>query len=170
MLVAVNMHPFGNIFWSNSVQVHRPTLFMLRPCFGQTLIPSLAPSWMNPTALVGQQRTGRGTPMSVTTMPGSGEANDILTARADERLSHAYEQIARADEQLARLTEQLTRMEQDAAHQPSVISRRKQGRPALRGLVGLLAAACIAGAAFGYATLGASAAAAPSIIIRAMAP
>lgn len=88
--------------------------------------------------------------MDSTVMPKSSEANDILTARADERLAHAYEQIARADEQLARLTEQLTRMEQDAARQPSAIPLRRpsRGRPALRGLVGLLAAACIAGIAF----------------------
>jgi hypothetical protein len=88
--------------------------------------------------------------MSVTTMPESAAANDVLTARADERLAHAYEQIASADEQLARLTEQLARMEQEAARQPSVNLRRRpsRGGPALRGLVGLLAAACIAGAAF----------------------
>ncbi|MGQ0687008.1 hypothetical protein [Bradyrhizobium sp.] len=88
--------------------------------------------------------------MSVTTMPESAAANDVLTARADERLAHAYEQIASADEQLARLTEQLARMEQDAARQPSMNLRRRpsRGGPALRGLVGLLAAACIAGAAF----------------------
>ena len=77
------------------------------------------------------------------------EANDTLAARADERLAHAYEQISRADEQLARLTEQLARMEYDAARQPSAIPRRRssRGRPALRGLVGLLGAACIVGIA-----------------------
>lgn len=87
--------------------------------------------------------------MDSTVMPRSTEANDALAACADERLAHAYEQIARADEQLARLTEQLTKMEQDAAHHPSVIPLRRpsRGRPALRGLVGLLAAACIIGAA-----------------------
>ena len=80
-------------------------------------------------------------------------ANDVLAARADERLAHAYEQIARADEQLARLTEQLAKMEQDAAQDPShhplavPLRRPSRGRPALRGLVGLLAAACIVGAA-----------------------
>lgn len=88
--------------------------------------------------------------MNVATMPESAQANEILTARADERLAHAYEQIASADAQLARLTEQLARMEQDAARQPSAILRRRpsRGRPALRGLFGVLAAACIAGAAF----------------------
>ena len=83
-------------------------------------------------------------------VPKSTEANEVLAARADERLAHAYEQIARADEQLVRLTEQLTKMEQEAARQPAAIPRRKQsrGRPVLRGFLGLLAAACIAGAAF----------------------
>lgn len=78
------------------------------------------------------------------------EDNDALAARADERLAHAYEQIARADEQLARLNEQMARMEQDAVPHPSVIPLRRpsRGRPALRGLVGLFAAACIVGAAF----------------------
>jgi hypothetical protein len=78
------------------------------------------------------------------------EANDALAARADERLAHAYEQIARADEQLARLNEQMARMEQDAVPHPSVIPLRRpsRGRPALRGLLGLFAAACIVGVAF----------------------
>jgi len=96
--------------------------------------------------------------MDSTAMPRSTEADDALAARADERLAHAYEQITRADEQLARLSEQLTKMEQDAAHHPShppshhpaalPLRRPSRGRPALRGLVGLLAAGCIVGAAF----------------------
>jgi hypothetical protein len=78
------------------------------------------------------------------------EANDVLIARADARLAHAYEQIAHADEQLARVTEQLSRMEQAAARHPSAVPGRKasRDRPALRGLIGLLLAACIGGAAF----------------------
>lgn len=88
--------------------------------------------------------------MNATTVPEPAEANDILTARADERLSHAYEQIARADEQLARLTEQLSRMEQDAARQPAVVQVTRPSRDgtALRGFIGLLAATCIIGGAF----------------------
>jgi hypothetical protein len=88
--------------------------------------------------------------MDPTVMPKSAEADDVLAARADERLVHAYAQIARADEQLARLTEQLTRMEQEPAPHPSVIRarRRSRDRPALRAFIGLLAAACIIGAAF----------------------
>jgi predicted FMN-binding regulatory protein PaiB len=87
--------------------------------------------------------------MNSTAIPKSAEADDVLAARADERLAHAYEQIARADEQLARLTEQLTRMEQDTAPHPSAMlaKRPSRGRPALRGLVGLLAAAGIIGTA-----------------------
>jgi hypothetical protein len=88
--------------------------------------------------------------MDSTVTPRTTEADDALAARADERLAHAYEQIARADEQLARLNEQLARMEQDAVPHPSVIPLRRpsRGRPALRGLLGLFAAACIVGAAF----------------------
>ena len=33
------------------------------------------------------------------------EADNVLVARADERLAHAYEQIARAVEQRARVSE-----------------------------------------------------------------
>jgi len=78
------------------------------------------------------------------------EADDALVARTDERLAHAYEQIARADEQLARVTEQLSRMEHDAARHPSVLLAPKpsRGGTAVRGLAGLLLAACIAVAAF----------------------
>ena len=84
-------------------------------------------------------------------MPRSTEADDVLAARADERLAHAYDQIAQADAQLARLTEQLSRMEQDSVHHPIPVmmaKRPSRGHPALRGFVGLLAAAGIAGAAF----------------------
>jgi len=89
--------------------------------------------------------------MESTAMPKSTEADDVLAARADERLAHAYDQIALADAQLARLTEQLTRMEQDSVQHPIPVmmaKRPSRGHPALRGFVGLLGAACIAGAAF----------------------
>jgi hypothetical protein len=75
-----------------------------------------------------------------------------LVARADQRLAHAYEQIKRADEQLARVNEQITRFEHDAAREHEAARDRdrrpSQDRPALRGLIGLLLAACIFGAAF----------------------
>jgi hypothetical protein len=82
--------------------------------------------------------------------PKISESDDALVARADERLAHAYEQIARADEQLARVTEQLSKLERDAARQPAAAPgrRRSRGRPVLRGLVGLLIAACILAVAF----------------------
>jgi predicted FMN-binding regulatory protein PaiB len=78
----------------------------------------------------------------------------VLAARADERLSHAYEQIARADEQLERVTEQLSKMEHGAARQPSAVLRRPaaRGRPALRGLAGLVLAGAIGAVAFASQT------------------
>ena len=82
-----------------------------------------------------------------------------LVARADERLAHAYEQIARADEQLARVNEQLSKMEQDAAPKKSANGYRRpsRGRPALRGLVGLLLTAGICIAAFASQSSGVTA-------------
>jgi len=73
------------------------------------------------------------------------EPNDNLIARADEHLAHAYEQIARADEQIARVNEQVSKLEHDSARNPSAALGRlpSRGRPTLRGLVGLLLAACI---------------------------
>jgi hypothetical protein len=88
--------------------------------------------------------------MNSTTAPKAVEPDDVLVARADERLMHAYDQIARADEQLARLNDQLSRLEQDAAHQPSAVvgHRSPRGRQALRGFIGLLLAVCIFVGAF----------------------
>ena len=73
------------------------------------------------------------------------EPDDDLIARADEHLAHAYEQIARADEQIARVNEQVSKLEHDAARKPSAALGRlpSRGRPMLRGLIGLLLAACI---------------------------
>jgi hypothetical protein len=71
---------------------------------------------------------------------------DGLIARADEQLARAYEQIARADEQLARVSEQFSKIERGAAHDVSVESAAQPpGRPARRGLIGLLSAVCIVG-------------------------
>lgn len=78
---------------------------------------------------------------------------DVLVARADEQLSHAYEQIARADEQLARVTEQLAKMERDGtgAAPPASAPEPAPERPAPRGLIGigLLSAACFFGIVVG---------------------
>jgi len=88
--------------------------------------------------------------MNSTSNPTATDPNDVLIARTDERLAHAYEQIARADEQLARVTEQISKLGQDDAPRISV---RPDHPPSsdgavLRGLGGLLLAACIFGAAF----------------------
>ncbi|MBV9530744.1 MAG: hypothetical protein JO283_06680 [Bradyrhizobium sp.] len=87
--------------------------------------------------------------MNSTPNPKPAEPDDVLVARADERLAHAYEQIARADEQLARVTEQLSKLDGDAGRHASAVQgqRSSRGGPALRGVVGLLLAACIFGAA-----------------------
>jgi hypothetical protein len=68
----------------------------------------------------------------------------VLVARADEELAHAYEQITRAGEELARAEKQLSKLEHDAI----LANRSLFDRPAVRGLMGLLLAACIGAAAF----------------------
>src|SRR5689334_1737942 len=76
-------------------------------------------------------------------------ADDVLAARADQRLAHAYEQITRADEQLARLTEQMSRLESDGARHPSLAPpRASRGKSVLRGVTGLVLATGIGAAAF----------------------
>lgn len=74
----------------------------------------------------------------------------VLSARADERLAHAYEQIARADDELTRVTEKLARMEDDAARRPAAAysPRRSRSGSGSRGFIAFLLAACIGGAAF----------------------
>ena len=88
--------------------------------------------------------------MNSTTAPNAIGPDDVVVARADERLVHAYDQIARADEQLARLNEQLARLESEAKHHPSavVVPRPSRGGRALRGFIGLLLAAGIFAFAF----------------------
>src|SRR5205085_8115502 len=88
--------------------------------------------------------------MNSTPNPQAIAPNDALIARADERLAHAYQQIAHADEQLARANEQLSKLDHDAARAPLAVLGRlpSRGRPMLRGLTGLLLAACILVAAF----------------------
>jgi hypothetical protein len=88
--------------------------------------------------------------------PGLSTQDIELVARADERLAHAYEQIASADEQVARVNEQVSRMEYDAARKKAVnkLGRPSRGRPALRGLIGLLLTAGICIAAFASQSYG----------------
>lgn len=69
-----------------------------------------------------------------------------LVARADERLAHAYQQIALADEQLARMNQQMSRLGPEPGQQLG--PRPSRHRSALRGLIGLVLAACIFSAAF----------------------
>jgi hypothetical protein len=76
----------------------------------------------------------------VTTL--SPEPRHTLIARAEEELSHAHEQITLADEQIARLEEQLSKLDHAAGGK-----RPSPGGRALRGLAGLVLAACICFAA-----------------------
>src|SRR6202171_1256808 len=84
--------------------------------------------------------------MDTALTPKQTDPHHVLVARADEELAHAHEQIARADEQIARADEQLSKLEHDAV--PG--SRRLFDRPAVRGLTGLLLAACIGVAAIAW--------------------
>src|SRR3954447_13792680 len=77
--------------------------------------------------------------------PSLSPQDNELVARADEQVAHAYEQIASADEQLARLNQTLFRYEQQDVR-PEL--RFGRDRPARRGMMGLLLAACIFVAAF----------------------
>ena len=87
--------------------------------------------------------------MNTTTDPKANEPDDVLVARADERLVHAYDQIARADEQLARLNEQLSKLEHAAPDPSAVVGHRPpRSRSALRGVIGLLLAVFIFVGAF----------------------
>ena len=78
------------------------------------------------------------------------QMRDALMSRVDEQLAHTYEQIKSADEQLARMGNQLSGQGREAtqrSHPQRSHPQRSRGRPWLRGLVGLLLAAYIVGAA-----------------------
>jgi hypothetical protein len=83
--------------------------------------------------------------MDTTLNPKQTDPRHVLVARADEELAHAYEQITRADEELARAEERLSKLEHDA-----VRGNRPLFGPAVRGLTGLLLAACIGVAAIAW--------------------
>jgi hypothetical protein len=72
------------------------------------------------------------------------DPHDLMVARADKELAQAYDQIKSADEQLARLHGQLSKIERDSKRR----SAKRRDRAMLRGLVGLVLAACICAAAF----------------------
>jgi hypothetical protein len=69
----------------------------------------------------------------------------VLIARADEELAHAHEQMTSADKQIARAEKQLSKLELAARRAVS----GKRGR-AVRGLIGLMLAACIGVAAMAW--------------------
>jgi hypothetical protein len=100
--------------------------------------------------------------METTLSPKQTDPPNVLVARADEELAHAYEQITRADEEIARAEEQLSKLERDAARHPSdhPQTRMNTFRPAfpgpslggraVRGFTGLMLAACIGVAAIAW--------------------
>jgi type IV secretory pathway VirB10-like protein len=71
----------------------------------------------------------------------------VLTARADEELAHAYSQITRAGEEIARAEEQLAKLERAGRRAGAARRPSRRGR-AVRGVIGLMLAACICVAAF----------------------
>src|SRR5258706_358164 len=79
--------------------------------------------------------------MDTTLNPKQTDPRHVMVARADEELAHAYEQITHADEQIARAEEQLSKLERKAARHPG--NRPLFDRPVVRGLTGVLLAACI---------------------------
>jgi hypothetical protein len=91
--------------------------------------------------------------MNSSSNPKQTDAQHGVVTRADERLMHAYEQITRADEQLERVHEQLSRLEHDAARRAADTQNRlaiSDRRPAVRGLIALILAACISAAAIAW--------------------
>src|SRR6266436_8087955 len=96
---------------------HTAILSIMRPFFGQDCTECwrlVDPTDRRPSPSddIGRKRE---TPMNSTPTPKAIEPHNALISRADERLTHVYEQIARADEQLARVTEQLAKVDHDAA-------------------------------------------------------
>jgi pyruvate/2-oxoglutarate dehydrogenase complex dihydrolipoamide acyltransferase (E2) component len=89
---------------------------------------------------------------------------NVLVARADEELAHAYERITRAAEEAVRAEEQLSKLERDAARhssdhpqtrmntlRPAVPGNRPSlGGRAVRAFTGLILAACIGVAAIAW--------------------
>jgi len=85
--------------------------------------------------------------MDTTLNPKPSDPRQVLTARADEELAHAYQQITSAGEEIARAEEQLSKLER-AARRAAPGKRPSRGGPAVRGFIGLVLAACICVAAF----------------------
>jgi hypothetical protein len=85
--------------------------------------------------------------MDTTLNPKQTDPRHVLTARADEELAHAYDQITRAGEEIARAEEQLSKLER-APRRAVPDKRPSRGGRAVRGFIGLMLAACIGVAAF----------------------
>src|SRR6266446_9030441 len=88
--------------------------------------------------------------MDTTLNPKQSDPRHVLIARADEELAHAYEQITSADEQIGRAEEQLSKLERDAARRAVPGKRPSLGGRVVRGLIGLMLAACIGVAAIAW--------------------
>jgi prefoldin subunit 5 len=87
--------------------------------------------------------------MDTTLNPKQTNPRDVLIARADEQLAHAYEQITSADEQIARAKEKLSKLEHAAGRAVPGKRQSLDGR-AVRGFIGLTLAACIGVAAIAW--------------------
>ena len=88
----------------------------------------------------------------------------VMAARADEELAHAYEQITRAHEEIGRTEQQLSELQHDAARQPSDHPQSRMntfrpavpsnppslGRRAVRAFISLALLGCIGVAAMAW--------------------
>jgi ferric-dicitrate binding protein FerR (iron transport regulator) len=86
--------------------------------------------------------------MHSTLNPKPTHPHDVFVAHVDEELAHVYEQITRVDNEIARAKEQLSKIKHDAAHHPS--DPRTRTNTAVRGITGILLAACICVAAIAW--------------------
>jgi hypothetical protein len=87
--------------------------------------------------------------MDTTLNPKPTDPRHVLTARADEELAHAYQQITSAGEEIARAEEQLSKLER-AARRAVPGKRPWLGGRAVRGFIGLMLAGCIGVAAIAW--------------------
>jgi hypothetical protein len=102
--------------------------------------------------------------MDTTANPKQTDSCQVMAARADEELAHAYEQITRAHEEIGRTEEQLSKLQHDVAHQPSDHPQSRMntfrpavpsnppslGRRAVRAFISLALLGCIGVAAMAW--------------------